>query len=58
VNNAPPVSVTGAATLASRVVIDILTGRNRREREVFEVYEPIETSPFDQRGLLTFESAS
>ena len=57
-NNAPPVSVTGAAALASRVVIDILTGRNRRDREVFEVYEPIETSPFDQRSLLTFEPTS
>jgi hypothetical protein len=55
VNNAPPVSVAGAAALASRIALDVLIGRDRREREVFEVYEPIEAMPFDQKGLLSFD---
>lgn len=55
VNNAPPVAVTAAAALAGATVLDILADRDRREREVFEVYRTIEVAPFDRPGLQTFE---
>lgn len=55
VNNAPPVAVAGAGARTTRVILEVLAGRDRRDRDVFEVYEPIEAAPFDVPGLLTFE---
>ena len=58
VNNAPPAAVAGAATLGTRAVLDVLTGRNRDDREILEVYEPIEAAPFDRSGQLVFRPTS
>ena len=55
VNNARPVSVAAAAALATRLSLDILTGRDNRDREVFEIYEPIEAPPFAEAGIRSFE---
>ena len=54
VNNAPPVAVAAAGALATRVILDALSDRDRRDRDVFEVYEPIEDPRFATPGLLTF----
>jgi molybdopterin/thiamine biosynthesis adenylyltransferase len=56
VNNAPPVSVAAAAVLATRAALDVLSGRDRRERDVVEVYEPIEAAPFTDIGIKAFEA--
>lgn len=49
VHNAPPVAVARAATLASEVVIDHLTGRHEHEDEVIEVMR-VGEAPFNQLG--------
>lgn len=51
IHNAPPVAVYAAATLATRVVIDELTGRRHLPDEQVEVLDPIE-APFHRRGPL------
>jgi hypothetical protein len=54
VNNAPPVAVAAAGARATRVILDMLSGRDRRDRDVIEVYEPIEDTRFAAPGILTF----
>jgi hypothetical protein len=54
VNDAPPVAVSAAASKATRVILDVVTGRDHRNYDVFEVYEGIEAAPFDVPGVLTF----
>lgn len=51
IHNAPPTSVSIAASLASVVAIDVLTGRRDLPDEIIEVIEPREP-PFDRRGRL------
>ncbi|MBI3747938.1 MAG: ThiF family adenylyltransferase [Chloroflexi bacterium] len=58
VNNAPPVAVSAAASMASRMIVDVLAGRSRRNQDVFEVYVGIEEAPFDAPGVLVFEQPS
>ena len=55
VNNAPPASVASAGALATRMAVGLLAGRDARNRDVVEVYEPIPDVPFNVRGLVTFE---
>lgn len=49
IHNAPPASVSTAASLAARVAIDQLTDRQEERDEIIEVLDPIEW-PLDQRG--------
>ena len=50
VNNAPPASVLGCASLTSQVAIDVLTERFEFEDEVIDVYRPLADAPFDRVG--------
>ena len=50
VNNAPPMSVVGCASLIVQVAIDALTGRFEFRDEVIDVYRAIPEAPFDQVG--------
>lgn len=54
INNAPPVAVVRAATLAAEVSIDQLTGRRGYADEIIEVYRPTE-APFDRIGTVRAE---
>jgi hypothetical protein len=56
VNNAPPVAVMSAAAAASRVAIDVLAGRERREVDIVDVFAPIEQPAFNKIGQLVFEA--
>lgn len=51
IHNAPPATVSLAASLASLVAVDQLTNRREVPDELVEVIEPRE-SPFDQRGRI------
>lgn len=51
IHNAPPTSVSMAASLASVAAIDVLTGRSDLPDEIIEVIEPREP-PFHRRGRL------
>ena len=55
INNAPPVAVAAAATLASRIALGVLAGRDARDRDVIEVYEPSDIASFAEAGIRTFE---
>lgn len=55
VNDAPPIAVIKAAVTGAQVAIDVLTNRDRVDRDIVETYEPIEAPPFDQPGRLVFE---
>jgi hypothetical protein len=50
INNAPPWSVSAAASLAVRVSLDVLADRLTDDVDVIDVYEPSQP-PFDRRGL-------
>ena len=52
VNNAPPMSVSGCASLVVQVTIDALTGRFEYEDEVIDIYRKIDEAPFDRVGRL------
>ena len=52
VNNAPPTSVIGCASLIVQVAIDALTGRFEFADEVVDVYRKIAEAPFDRVGRL------
>jgi molybdopterin/thiamine biosynthesis adenylyltransferase len=54
VAQAAPTAVIGIAATAARVAIAALTGRDRRDRDVLEVYQPLGEAPFDQIGTTTF----
>lgn len=54
IHNAPPASVVYAASIASLVVIDLLTGRRVMPEEIIDVIDPIER-PFERRGRLTID---
>ena len=53
VNNAPPASVIGCASLIVQVAIDALTGRFEFTDEVVDVYWKIAEAPFDWVGRLS-----
>jgi len=55
VNNAPPIAVARAAALAAQAGVDILAGRGGGDRDIVDVYEPIEAAPFIREGRLVFE---
>jgi hypothetical protein len=50
VNNAPPVAVMSAAALASRLAVDVLTGREAGNCDAIEVYQPLDAEGFDLVG--------
>jgi molybdopterin/thiamine biosynthesis adenylyltransferase len=54
VNQAPPAAVVAAAALGARAAISLLTGRLEADVDLVDVYEPLERSPFDTRGLRVF----
>ena len=56
VNNAPPASVIGCASLIVQVAIDALTGRFEFTDEVVDVYRKIAEAPFDRVGRLSQSS--
>ena len=56
VNNAPPTSVIGCASLIVQVAIDALTGRFEFADEVVDVYRKIAEAPFDRVGRLSRSS--
>lgn len=49
IHNAPPATVTAAASLAALVAVDLLTGRMHYPDEIIDVLEPIE-APFNTLG--------
>ncbi len=49
IHNAPPASVTAAASIATHVAIDLLTGRWDYPDEIIDVLAPLEP-PFDRLG--------
>ena len=53
VNNAPPMSVMGCASLIVQVAIDALTERFEYDDEVVDVYRKIAEAPFDCVGRLS-----
>ncbi|MDA0352853.1 MAG: ThiF family adenylyltransferase [Chloroflexi bacterium] len=55
--NASPVSVLSVASLAARVVIDLLSGALELPDEIVDVLETVE-APFDSRGWVSFEVES
>ena len=52
VNNAPPASVVGCASLIVQVAVDALTDRFEFNDEVTDVYRKITEAPFDRVGRL------
>jgi len=58
VMDVPPVSVVSAGTRAARSILDVMTGRDRCDRDIVEVYEPIEAEPFQVVGTYTFEGVT
>ena len=56
VNNAPPTSVIGCASLIVQVAIDALTGRFEFTDEVVDVYRKIAEAPLDRVGRLSRSS--
>ena len=56
VNNAPPTSVIGCASLIVQVAIDALTGRFDFTDEVVDIYRKIAEAPFDRVGRLSQSS--
>lgn len=50
VAQAPPAAVVGIAATAARVAIDSLTGRDLDDRDILEVYRPLDAAPFDRVG--------
>ena len=52
VNNAPPMSVIGCASLIVQVAIDALTGRFEFTEEVVDIYRKVAEAPFDRVGRL------
>ncbi len=52
VNNAPPMSVMGCASLIVQVAIDALTERFEYDDEVVDVYRATAAAPFDRVGRL------
>ncbi len=55
VNNAPPVSVVSAAALASRLAVEVLTGRETGSADIVEVYRAFDEPPFDIVGTRRLE---
>ena len=56
INNASPVSVTGAGSRTARAVVDVLAGRVDRDLDMFEIYEGIEDARFAEPGALVIET--
>ena len=56
VNNAPPTSVIGCASLIVQVAIDALTGRVEFTDEVVDIYRKVAEAPFDRVGRLSRSS--
>ena len=52
VNNAPPASVIGCASLIVQVVVDTLANRFEFNDEVVDIYRRIAEAPFDKVGRL------
>ena len=52
VNNAPPASVIGCASLIVQVVVDTLTNRFEFNDEVVDIYRRIAEAPYDRVGRL------
>ena len=55
VNNAPPVAVVSAAALATRVAVEVLTGRDGGNFDVIEVYRALESEPIDAVGYRRYD---
>lgn len=56
VNNAPPTSVIGCASLIVQMAVDALTGRFEFADEVVDIYRKIAEAPFDRVGRLSRSS--
>lgn len=54
VNNASPASVLAVASLACQVVVDCVSERRAFSSEVVDVYQPLDTEPFDAIARLQF----
>ncbi len=50
VNNAPPLAVVSAASLAARLAVEVLTGRENGNCDTIEVYRPLDDEGFDRVG--------
>lgn len=50
VNDAAPAAVASAAALGTRIAIEILTGREAGNFDAIEVYQCLESPPFDRVG--------
>jgi hypothetical protein len=48
---APPTSVASIGASASRIAIDVLTGREAGEHDFIESYEALPESPFEQPAV-------
>ena len=54
VNNASPASVLAVASLACQVVVDCVSERRAFSSEVVDVYQPLDSEPFDAIARLQF----
>jgi len=54
INSAPPWAAVSVAVTASRKTIDVLSARLLEDVDVVEVFQAIETPPFDVAGTLLF----
>lgn len=55
VNNAPPTAVMSAATLAARMTVEVLMGREVGNFDAIEVYQSLEGQHFDRVGSARYD---
>ncbi len=55
VNNAPPIAVMSAATLAARVTVEVLMGREVGNFDAVETYQSLGVEHFDRVGYARYD---